>query len=92
MKTIHVCNLTQHDDPCRERAKLQIAEWLRTTPQGEFLLKHYPNNIDLKWTLEPDGGMEPHWIIELSVRVSDSLATYYWLRWPDAQGVFGCED
>lgn len=80
-ETIDVAALAQWDDPCRERAKMQISEFLRDTERGQWLLNNHFSKLD--WTLEHDGGSERSWWVSVSVRLEPVWATYYCMRWPD---------
>jgi len=81
MKELTVCYINQFDEPDWERAKLQIGRWMQTSERGKFLQQHFKG---LRWNIEPDGGMEPHYIVEVECKLEDREATYYNLRWPSA--------
>ena len=81
MKELTVCYINQFDEPDWERAKLQIGRWMQTSERGQFLRQHF---TALRWNIEPDGGMEPHYIVEVECSLEDKIATYYNLRWPSA--------
>jgi hypothetical protein len=81
MKELTVCYINQFDEPNWERAKLQIGRWMQTSERGQFLRQHFKG---LRWNIEPDGGMEPHYIVEVECSLEDKIATYYNLRWPSA--------
>lgn len=77
-KVVTVAYINQYDQPDWERAKMQISTWLNTSERGVWLRQHYHR---IAWNIEPDGGMEPHYIIEVEMELSDRDYTYYCVRW-----------
>jgi hypothetical protein len=79
MPTLTVAYFNQYDQPDWERAKLRIGEWMNTTERGQWLRDRF---TQLRWQIEPDGGMEPHYWVELELQLSDHDCTLYAIRWP----------
>ena len=88
-KTITVAYINMYDDPDTERAKMKIGKWFSTTECGAWLKDKYTR---LRWRIEPDGGMEPHYWIELELQLEDRDATMYYIRWPEPWGLPGTLD
>ena len=84
-KVITVAYINQFDQPDWERAKMQIGEWFATTEQGQWCRDRYTR---LAYNIEPDGGMEPHYILELELEFDDHNALLHNIRWPEPYGLF----
>jgi len=84
MKTITVAYINMYDEPDWERAKLKISKWFATTEPGQWLQDKFTH---LRYNIEPDGGMEPHYWIELELQLEDRDATMYYIRWPEPWGL-----
>jgi hypothetical protein len=83
-KVITVAYINQYDQPDWERAKMQIGEWFATTEQGQWCRDRY---VRLAYNIEPDGGMEPHYILELELEFDDHNALLHNIRWPEPYGL-----
>ena len=81
MTPILVHCINQYDEPDWERAKMQISKWFSVSEKGRWCREHY---VQMSWRVEPDGGMEPHWIVELYLTFAPRDLTYYYMRWPDS--------
>ena len=80
MTPILVHCINQYDEPDSERAKMQIGKWFSVSEKGRWCREHY---VQMSWRIEPDGGSEPHWIVELYLTFSSLDLTYYYMRWPE---------
>ena len=77
-----VAHINMYDDPDRERAKMKISKWFATTERGQWCQSRFTS---LDYRIEPDGGMEPHYWIELELEFSPHDSTLYALRWGTEQ-------
>jgi hypothetical protein len=84
MVTITVAHINQYDDPDTNRAKMSINWFFAKTEQGAWLKEHMKK---MTWSIEPDGGMEPHYLVEVECALEDVDATYYHIRWPRPYGL-----
>jgi len=84
MKAITVAYLNMYDEPDWERAKLKIATWFNTTEQGIWCKDRF---VNMRYNIEPDGGMEPHYFVELELEFSDHDALLHNIRWPEPWGL-----
>jgi hypothetical protein len=41
----------------------------------------------MRYNIEPDGGMEPHYFVELELEFSDHDALLHNIRWPEPWGL-----
>ena len=73
-----VAYINMYDEPDWERAKLKISKWFATTEKGQWCKDRF---MRLSYNIEPDGGMEPHYWIELELEFSEHDSTLYALRW-----------
>lgn len=80
-KILTVAYINQYDEPDHERAKMQISKWLNTSERGIWLRDRFTR---LRYNIEPDGGMEPHYMVELEVELNSRDYLMYVIRWPDA--------
>lgn len=67
-----------YDEPDWERAKMKISKWFNTTEKGRWCKDRFTR---MAYNIEPDGGMEPHYWIELELEFTDHDSTLYGLRW-----------
>ena len=88
-KTVTVAYINQYDQPDWERAKMQIGQWFATTEQGRWLKDRL---VAVNYNIEPDGGMEPHYWIELEVLLDNHDALLYQIAWPEPLGLTNVED
>lgn len=77
-----------YDEPDWERAKLKISAWLNTTEHGEWCRDRFTR---MRYNIEPDGGMEPHYFVELELEFSDHDALLHNIRWPEPSGLIGVD-
>ena len=73
-----VAHINMYDEPDSERAKIKIGKWFSTTEKGQWCRDRF---VGLSYRIEPDGGMEPHYWIELDLEFTDKDSTLYALRW-----------
>ena len=80
-----VAHINMYDDPDSERAKLKIGKWFNTTEKGQWCRERFSR---MAYNIEPDGGMEPHYWIELELEFSDHDSTLYSIRWGSDEQIY----
>ena len=80
-----VAHINMYDDPDSERAKMKIAKWFSTTEKGQWCRERFSR---MAYNIEPDGGMEPHYWIELELEFSDHDSTLYSIRWGSDEQIY----
>ena len=80
---ILVALINQYDDPDINKAKMAVNWFFEKTEQGAWVKRHMRG---MDWCIEPDGGMEPHYIVEVTADMADRDCTFYHLKWPDPHG------